>query len=140
MKSIHPSSDHSAVSNPLRSFERILLRGVHLEIAPSLRAAALEKGARLLRHEPDLIRLRIDVEHHSTKGGRAGFVAMGRIEISGPDLVAKVTGDSDHQAVALLIDRLDLMLRERTRARADRRNNRAAGTEFRDLLAAEVRP
>jgi putative sigma-54 modulation protein len=116
------------------SAEKILVSGIHLEITPALRESVLKKAARLLRHQINLIRVRISLEH--VNADRASFVAKGHIEIAGPDLIASVASDDGYTSIDLLVDRLDRMLRERTRARADRRNNRPEGTEFRDCLAS----
>jgi len=115
------------------STEKILVTGIHLEITPALRAAALKKAVRLLRHQTQLVRIRIDIELVNAE--RARFVAKGHIEIGGPDIVARVASDDAYKSLDLLVDRLDRRLRERTRALADRRNNRPEGTEFRDRLA-----
>jgi len=77
--------------------------------------------------------VRISLEHAKTD--RDPFVAKGHIEVGGPDLIARVASEDGYKSIDLLVDRLDRMLRERTRARADRRNNRPAGTEFRDCFA-----
>jgi putative sigma-54 modulation protein len=131
------SSNHktSSVANPssLESAERILITGIHLEITQALWAITLKKAARLLRHQADIVRVRISIEHINTD--RAQFVAKGHVEISGPDIIASVASDDGYKSLDLLIDRLDRMLRERTRAIADRRNNRPDGTEFRDRFA-----
>jgi putative sigma-54 modulation protein len=105
-----------------------------MEISEALRATALQKAARLLRHQTEIVRIRVSLEH--VNNDRAQFVAKGHIEISGPDLIASVASDDGYKSLDLLIDRLDRMLRERTRTVADRRNNRPEGTEFRDRLAA----
>lgn len=118
---------------PAESLEKILVNGIHLEITPALHAAAVKKAARLLRHQINLIRVRISLEH--VQSDRTPFIAKGHIEISGPDLVASVASDDGYKSIDLLVDRLDRMLRERTRASANRRNNRPEGTEFRDCLA-----
>jgi putative sigma-54 modulation protein len=115
------------------SLEKILVSGVHLEITPALRESILKKAARLLRHQINLVRVRISLEHAKTD--RDPFVAKGHIEVGGPDLIARVASEDGYKSIDLLVDRLDRMLRERTRARADRRNNRPAGTEFRDCFA-----
>ena len=112
----------------------VLVRGIHLRMDPVLHAAALKKGARLLRHQTDILRVRIDLEYDHTQGDNARFVAKGRVEIPGPDLIARVASEDVGKSLDLLIDKLDRMLRERTRTRADRRNNRPAGTEFGDRL------
>jgi putative sigma-54 modulation protein len=133
MKSSNPESSLiTHISSP-ESAEKILITGIHLDITPALRAAALKKAARLLRHQTQLVRIRIDIELVNAE--RARFVAKGHIEISGPDIVAHVASDDAYKSLDLLVDRLDRMLRERTRTLADRRNNRPEGTEFRDRLA-----
>ena len=124
-----PEFNHAALA------EKILVRGIHLTLTPALRTAALEKGARLLRHDDHLVRVRIDLENDHTKHEHARFIAKGRIEISGPDLIAAVESEDAYKSLDLLIDKLDRMLRERSRARADRRNDRPEGGEFRDQLA-----
>jgi putative sigma-54 modulation protein len=98
-----------------------------------MRAIALKKAERLLRHETKIVRVRISLEHVHT--ARASYIAKGHIEISGPDLIASVASDDGYKSLDLLVDRLDRMLRERARSIADRRNNRPEGTEFRDGLA-----
>ena len=136
MKFTSPRSDHLTNPPPSEPAENILVRGIHLEITPALRAAALEKGARLFRHHARIIRVRLDLEHNHTADDSSRFIAKGHIEISGPDLIASVASGDAYKSIDLLIDKLDRMLRERTRTRADRRNNRPDGTEFRDRLAA----
>lgn len=132
------SNSKNLVSNPSARLhaefsEKILVSGVHLEITPALRAAAVKKAARLLRHQIKLVRVRISLE--LVNSDRSSFVAKGQIEIAGPDLIASVASDDGYKSIDLLVDRLDRMLRERTRTLANRRNNRPEGTEFRDYLA-----
>jgi len=132
------SNSEKPVSNPNPNLhvdpsEKILISGIHLDITPALRESVLKKAARLLRHQIKLVRVRISLERVNTDLNP--FVAKGHIEIGGPDLVASVASDDGYKSIDLLVDRLDRMLRERTRARADRRNNRPAGTEFRDCFA-----
>lgn len=133
---VKPSSSlHVPASLPSPSApqlaKKILLRGIRANLS----AAAIAKVARLFRHHGRVIRVRIDLEQERAKDNRSQFVAAGRIEISGPDLVARVASERPMKSLDLLVDKLDRMLRERTKARADRRNNRPAGTEFRDLFA-----
>lgn len=122
------------VLSPDSIAEKILVRGIHLTLTPALRTAALEKGARLLRHDDHLVRIRIDLENDHTKHEHARFIAKGRIEIHGPDLIAAVESDDAYKSLDLLIDKLDRMLRERSRHRADRRNDRPANAEAVDPL------
>lgn len=74
-----------------------------------------EKAAKLFRHEPQILLVRIDVVREHTRIGRR-FMAKGHIEIAGPDLTASTTHDDGYLAINLLIDKLDRMLRKRSTA------------------------
>ena len=100
---------------------KVILRGIHLDLTDSTRAAIETKAERLFRHEPRILRLRIDVER-SHGGGAWLFTAKGHIEIGGPDLQASVTTENAYKSVNLLIDKLDRMLRRRTTTLSSRRN------------------
>ena len=63
--------------------EKVIVRGVHLEITPALRDHALGVAERLLRHNDHLVRVRIDLEHDHTRGVGDQFAAKGHIEIGG---------------------------------------------------------
>lgn len=100
---------------------KILLRGIHLTLTDALRATLHEKTSRLLRHEPRIDRVRIDLEHDATRG-RAVFVAKGHIEIGGPDLVATVASEDGYKAIDLLVAKLDRLLARRAELLQNRRH------------------
>jgi putative sigma-54 modulation protein len=100
---------------------KLLFRGIHLTLTPALRAALQKKADRLLRHEPHIERIRIDLDHDRTRGQEV-FVAKGHIEIGGPDLLASVSADDAYKAADLLIDKLDRLLRKRASAYLARRH------------------
>src|SRR5687767_14248989 len=80
----------------------LILRGIHLELTDAMKAALETKAERLFRHEPDILRVRIDVEpdfHHRQRV----FTAKGRIEIAGPDMSAAVTTGEAYKSANLLI-------------------------------------
>lgn len=91
---------------------KLILRGIHLGITGPMKRAVEAKAERLFRHEPRILRLRIDVEN-DVRGRSRLFTAKGRIEIAGPDLSASVSTDHAYTSVNLLIDKLDRMLRRR---------------------------
>lgn len=132
---LEPPAAPSSAHPPLN--DKIIVRGIHLELTAALRAAVVEKSTRLLRHNDHIVRVRVDLEHDHTTGDRAAFLAKGHIEIAGPDLIASVASDDAYKSLDLLVDKLDRMLRERSRHRADRRNNGAADEKFRRELAVE---
>ena len=92
---------------------KLLLRGIHLSLTDAMRTVLHERVGRLLRHEPRIDRIRIDLDHDTSRG-RDVFVAKGHIEIGGPDLLATVAADDAYKAADLLIDKLDRMLNRRT--------------------------
>ena len=89
----------SASPTPVDLAPKVIVRGVHLAIPPARRDHAPDVG------DP--------------------CAAKGHIEIGGPDLIASVRSDDAYKSLDLLSDRLDRMLRERSRTRTDRRNNTA---------------
>jgi putative sigma-54 modulation protein len=99
---------------------KFIVRGIHLDLAPALKTGLEKKVERLFRHEPDILRVRVDVERDFRGRGQV-FTAKGRIEIAGPDMTASVTAESASVASGLLIDKLDRMLRKRTTAALVRR-------------------
>ena len=92
---------------------KVILRGIHLELTDAMKAIYNEKAARLLRHEPRIDRIRLDVELDKTKTSKDHFIAHGRIEISGPDIVASADSEDAYKSVDLLTDKLDGLLRKR---------------------------
>ena len=92
---------------------KLLLRGIHIDLNDAAKALIESKAERLFRHEPRILRLRIDVER-VVHGRDRGFIAKGRVELAGPDLTACVTAGSGPASITLLIDKLDRMLRKRT--------------------------
>jgi putative sigma-54 modulation protein len=99
--------------SPMHTEPRLILRGVHLWLTAAMIQAITEKAERLFRHEPRILRIRIDVGCDRSRSGR-WFTARGRLEMAGPDLTASVTCDDGYTSINLLIGKLDRMLRRRT--------------------------
>ena len=96
-----------------RTDPKLLLSGIRVELDAGKKAWIESKARRLLRKEPDLLRVRIDVER-DVWGRQQVFTAKGRMELAGPDLTASVSADTPAASVILLIDKLDRLLRKRT--------------------------
>jgi putative sigma-54 modulation protein len=110
--SIHPTPDRPSAP--------IIVRGIHLDLTPSLHQAATDKCDRLLRHEHDIVRIRVDLELDKT---RDLFLAKGRLEIKGPDLLAQAASEDAYKSLDLLVDKLDELLRRRHEKRIKSRND-----------------
>ena len=105
---------HSMIPNVTSTHHaKLILRGIHLGLTDAMRTGLETKAERLFRHEPDILRMRIDVEPE-WRGRTRAFTAKGRIEIAGPDMTASVTTEDAYSSINLLIDKLDRMLRKRT--------------------------
>jgi putative sigma-54 modulation protein len=99
----------------MQNQREIIVSGIHLELTPSLKIFVREKADRLFRHEEHIVRLRVELECDSNEAVGSRFKAKGHINILGPDMNAQVSSDECHKAVALLVDKLDRMLRRRSR-------------------------
>ncbi len=77
-----------------------------------MKALIKAKTERLFRHEPRILRVRIDVEP-DVRSRTPRFTAKGRVELAGPDLTASTTAEAAPASITLLIEKLDRMLRKR---------------------------
>ncbi len=100
--------------NDIRENE-LIVSGIHLDLTPSIKTFVQEKADRLFRHEERINRVRVEIEFDARQDPGHRFTAKGHIEIPGPDMNATVTTDECHKAVSLLTDKLDRMLRRRSR-------------------------
>lgn len=92
---------------------KLIIRGGHMVLTDALKQIVTDKAARLLRHEPRIVRIRIDLEHHTTASRDAQFAVTGLIEIAGPDIVASASSDDAYKSIDLMVDKLDKALRRR---------------------------
>jgi len=103
--------------------EKLIISGIHLDLTDSLKIHVREKASRLLRHEPRIDRIRVDIEYHETKSHHGQFTAKGQIEIGGPDIIASANGDDAHGSIDKLISELDRGLRKRATERLKNRKH-----------------
>ncbi len=107
---------------PSTDADKLLVRGLHLDLTHALHAYATEKVGRLLRRNRGIIRIRTDLEYDATAAVGSQFIAKGRIEITGPDLVAAAASDGAYKSIDLLAEKLDRMLHRRAGRRKERRH------------------
>lgn len=101
----------------------IVVSGLHFDLTPSLKAFVCQKTERLLRHEKRIARVRVDLDCEQKRPGHGWFVARGHLTSYGPGLYASVTSEDCHQAISLVIDKLDRMLRRRAVSAKEKRNH-----------------
>lgn len=95
--------------------QELIVSGIHLELTPSLKEFVREKTERLFRHEEKIVRLRVELECDSKQSVATRFKAKAHLVIHGPDMNAEIESDELHKAIALVVDKLDRMLRRRSR-------------------------
>ncbi|OHE86544.1 MAG: ribosomal subunit interface protein [Verrucomicrobia bacterium RIFCSPLOWO2_12_FULL_64_8] len=93
----------------------IIVSGIHLELTPVLKDYVREKVGRLLRHEDRIVRVRVELAYDDQKVPGHRFAAKGHIISWGPSLDCTVISDECQKSVDLLVDKLDRMLRRRSR-------------------------
>jgi len=93
----------------------VIVSGIHLDLTPSLKFYVQEKVERLFRHEERIVRIRVELEFDGKNDVVHPFIAKGHIVIHGPDMNCSVSSDDCHKSIDLLVDRLDRMLRRRSR-------------------------
>lgn len=101
----------------------LIVSGIHLDLTPSLKAFVQEKAERLFRHEERIVRVRVELECDRSASTGVQFKAKGHIQIHGPDMNVSVQARECHQAVTLLVDKLDRMLQRRHQLHRVKRNH-----------------
>jgi putative sigma-54 modulation protein len=101
----------------------LIVSGIHLELTPSLKTFVREKAERLFRHEERIVRIRVELECDRAATVGMQFRAKGHVNIHGPDLNATVQAGECHQAISMLIDKLDRMLQRRHQLFRVKRNH-----------------
>ena len=105
------------------SNHKVILKGVHLDLTEALKSIANEKVSRLFRHEDRIVRVRVELEHDKTTIKDKEFLAKGHIEIQGPSLNATVATEDCLKSLDQLVDKLDRMIRRRSRIRRVKRKH-----------------
>ncbi len=99
----------------------LIISGVHLDLTEALKEIVNEKIEKLFRHEDHIIRIRVELEFNSNVSKQNEYIAKGHIEIYGKPLVVKEASNDLYKSIDLLVDKLDRMLRRRSRLRKVKR-------------------
>lgn len=111
------------VMNRNNESNELIVSGIHLDLTPSLKTFVQEKVERLFRHEVRIVRMRVELESDPKQEVGKRFTAKGHIKLQGIDLNASVATNECHKSVALLVDKMDRMLRRNSRLGKVKRNN-----------------
>jgi putative sigma-54 modulation protein len=99
----------------------IIISGHNLELTGAIKAIVNEKFSRLFDHEQHIIRLRLELDAVQLSHNRPEFAARCHIEIRGKPLVATVSTEDLYKSIDLLVEKMDRMLRRRSRLRVLKR-------------------
>lgn len=98
----------------------IIISGSNIDLTEALKQIVLEKTSKLFEHENQIIRIRVELSLSQPNHAKA-FVAKGHVEIKGKDLIANVSSEDLYKSIDLLEQKLDRMLRRRSRLRVLKR-------------------
>jgi len=101
--------------------EKVIISGIHLDLTDGIKEHVREKVSKLLRHEPQIVRVRMTLEYHQTKSNHGQFTAKSQIEIQGPDIVSAEAADDAYAAIDKVVSELDRGLRKRSTNRMSKR-------------------
>ena len=99
----------------------IIISGVHMDLTEPLKLKVREKAEKLFSHESRIVRIRFDLEHKTNNSNNGEYIAKGHIEIYGAPMVAAVTTENIHKSIDDLMNKLQRMLRRRSRLKRVKR-------------------
>jgi len=101
----------------------IILSGVHMDLTGKLKLKVREKAEKLFSHESRIVRIRFELEHNSNNSNNGEYIAKGHIEIYGSPMVATVASDDIYKSIDELVNKLQRMLRRRSRLKRVKRRH-----------------
>ncbi len=99
----------------------ILISGNNLELTEAIKQMVIVKVSKLFDHEPQIMRIRVDLGMTLAAHNQREFSARGILEIRGKDLLVNVRDEDLYKCIDLLERKLDRMLRRRSRLRVLKR-------------------
>ena len=105
----------------------VIITGVHFELTEAIKSIVHEKMSKLFRHEPDIIRVRVELTKDVDKKDQNAFEAKGIIELRGPNFIVSTFSDNLYNAIDDLEDKLLRKLRNRARLLKTKRKEACIG-------------
>ena len=101
----------------------IVVTGVHMDLTDALKETVRAKAEKLLRHNPRIIRVHVELVHTRCSDHSREFGAQIRLELPGPDIVVREESDDLYKSIDILVDKVDRQLRRRHRLDKEKRNH-----------------
>lgn len=108
---------------PAPADDKLIISGIRLSLTDALKNLVRDKVGKLLRQDPRIVRVRMDLEHDQTKAADQEFVVKGRVEIGGPDLLAQAASADTYKSIDEVVSKLSRALRKRAADRKGKRNH-----------------
>ncbi|MFT4901598.1 MAG: putative sigma-54 modulation protein [Lentimonas sp.] len=102
----------------------VIISGLNMDLTDSIKNVVHSKVEKLFEHEDRIIRMRVELEydgHQSTH--QKEFIAKGQLEVRGNDHFARADTDDLYKSIDDLVQKLDRMLRRRSRLQKVKRKD-----------------
>mgnify|MGYP000066982199 CR=1 FL=1 len=101
----------------------VIVTGRNLELTEAMKEAVHRKVEKLFAHEERIMRLRVELEYNKNVTGQDEQIAKGHIEINGKPLITTEASEDMYTSIDRMVDKLDRMLRRRSRLRKVKRKD-----------------
>jgi putative sigma-54 modulation protein len=101
----------------------IVVSGIHMDLTDALKETVCAKVERLLRHNPRIVRVHVELVHTRCSDHSREFAAQIRLELPGPDIVVREESEDLYKSIDFLVDKVDRQLRRRHRLEKEKRNH-----------------
>jgi putative sigma-54 modulation protein len=101
----------------------VIVTGRNIELTESMKEAVHRKVEKLFDHEEQIIRLRVELSYNKNVTGQDEQIAKGHIEINGKPLITTEESENMYGSIDQMVDKLDRMLRRRSRLRRVKRKD-----------------
>ena len=101
----------------------VVVTGVHMDLTDALKDTVRAKVERLLRHNPRIVRVHVELVYNHTRDHSREFAAQIRLEVPGPDIVVREETEDLYKSIDILVDKVDRQLRRRHRLDKEKRNH-----------------
>lgn len=105
------------------SIAPVVVTGVHMDLTDALKDTVCAKVERLMRHNPRIIRVHVELVYNRSRDHSREFAAQIRLELAGPDIVVREESEDLYKSIDILIDKVDRQLRRRHRLEKEKRNH-----------------
>ena len=94
----------------------LIISGLHLDLSQALKNIVNEKMEKIFKHEENIIRVRVELEHDSRSSSHENeYTAKGHLELKGTTITISSSSDNIYKSIDDLIEKLDRGLRRRAR-------------------------